>query len=100
MPATSAVPICASTAAAPQRHPKGVEEMSNASKVWLITGSSRGFGAELVRAALAHGDRVIATARHLQRLQPLVDGHHDRARVFALDVTDRDAAGAAVDFAV
>jgi NAD(P)-dependent dehydrogenase (short-subunit alcohol dehydrogenase family) len=70
------------------------------SKVWFITGSSRGFGAELVRAVLAHGDRVVATARQPEQLRALVDGYEDRARVFGLDVTDADAAVAAVEFAV
>ncbi|HET6731401.1 oxidoreductase [Mycobacterium sp.] len=74
--------------------------MSPASKVWLITGSARGFGAELVRAVLAHGDRVVATARHPEQLRTLVDGHAERARVFGLDVTDADAATAAIEFAV
>lgn len=74
--------------------------MSDTSKVWFITGSSRGFGAELVRAVLAHGDRVVATARQPEQLRALVEGHEDRARVFALDVTDADAAVAAVEFAV
>jgi len=33
------------------------------SKVWFITGSSRGLGRELVRAALDTGDALAATAR-------------------------------------
>jgi NAD(P)-dependent dehydrogenase (short-subunit alcohol dehydrogenase family) len=70
------------------------------SKVWFITGSSRGFGAELVRAVLAHGDRVVATARKPEQLLALIEGHEERARVFELDVTDAEAAAAAVDFAV
>jgi NAD(P)-dependent dehydrogenase (short-subunit alcohol dehydrogenase family) len=74
--------------------------MSDTSKVWFITGSSRGFGAELVRAVLAHGDRVVATARQPEQLRALVEGHEDRARVFGLDVTDAEAAVAAVEFAV
>jgi NAD(P)-dependent dehydrogenase (short-subunit alcohol dehydrogenase family) len=74
--------------------------MSDTSKVWFITGSSRGFGAELVRAVLAHGDRVVATARRPEQLRALVEGHEDRARVFGLDVTDADAATAAIEFAV
>jgi NAD(P)-dependent dehydrogenase (short-subunit alcohol dehydrogenase family) len=74
--------------------------MSDTSKVWFITGSSRGFGAELVRAVLARGDRVIATARQPEQLRALVEGHEDRARVFGLDVTDAEAAAAAVEFAV
>jgi NAD(P)-dependent dehydrogenase (short-subunit alcohol dehydrogenase family) len=32
--------------------------------VWFITGASRGFGRELVSSALAHGDQVVAAARH------------------------------------
>jgi NAD(P)-dependent dehydrogenase (short-subunit alcohol dehydrogenase family) len=74
--------------------------MSDTSKVWFITGSSRGFGAELVRAVLANGDRVVATARQPEQLRALVEGHEDRARVFGLDVTDADAAVAAIEFAV
>jgi NAD(P)-dependent dehydrogenase (short-subunit alcohol dehydrogenase family) len=74
--------------------------MSDTSKVWFITGSSRGLGAELVRAVLANGDRVVATARQPEQLRALVEGHEDRARVFPLDVTDADAAVAAVEFAV
>jgi len=70
------------------------------SKVWFITGSSRGFGAELARTVLANGDRVVATARQPEQLKTLVDGYEDRARVFALDVTDAEAAVAAVEFAV
>ena len=70
------------------------------SKVWFITGSSRGFGAELVRAVLAHGDRVVATARQPEQLHVLIAGSEDRARVFGLDVTDAEAAVAAVEFAV
>lgn len=32
-------------------------------KVWLVTGASRGFGLEIVKAALAAGDKVVATVR-------------------------------------
>lgn len=70
------------------------------SKVWFITGSSRGFGAELVRAVLANGDRVVATARNPEQVRELIAGHEDQARVFPLDVTDAEAAAAAVEFAV
>jgi NAD(P)-dependent dehydrogenase (short-subunit alcohol dehydrogenase family) len=54
----------------------------------------------LVRAVLAHGDRVVATARQPEQLHALVEGHDDRARVFPLDVTDAAAAVVAVEFAV
>ncbi|KAJ6504115.1 hypothetical protein C8R47DRAFT_1316326 [Mycena vitilis] len=41
------------------------------SHVWLITGTSSGFGSCLVASVLARGDRVIATARSLDGLQHL-----------------------------
>ena len=71
------------------------------SKVWFITGSSRGFGAELVRAVLAHGDRVVATARQPEQLRRARRrGTRTGHACSALDVTDAEAAVAAVEFAV
>jgi NAD(P)-dependent dehydrogenase (short-subunit alcohol dehydrogenase family) len=70
------------------------------SKTWLITGSSRGFGRELTRAALERGDRVLATARRPEQLTDLLAGFGDRGRAAALDVTDPVAARAAVQAAV
>ncbi len=40
--------------------------------VWLITGSSRGFGRRLAEAVLVHGDHLIATARRPEQLGDLV----------------------------
>ncbi len=34
------------------------------SKVWFITGATRGIGAEIAKAALAAGDQVVATGRN------------------------------------
>jgi NAD(P)-dependent dehydrogenase (short-subunit alcohol dehydrogenase family) len=62
--------------------------MAQTGRVWLITGCSAGFGRELAVAALAAGDRVMATARRPQRLADLVEAGGDRVRVAALDVTD------------
>jgi NAD(P)-dependent dehydrogenase (short-subunit alcohol dehydrogenase family) len=71
------------------------------SKVWIITGSSRGLGAEIAKAAVAAGDQVVATARNPESLKFLVDAYPDRARAVALDVGDaraaRDAVKAALD---
>ncbi|KAL3419203.1 retinol dehydrogenase [Phlyctema vagabunda] len=36
--------------------------------VWLITGCSSGFGDEITKAALEHGDKVIATSRNVSKL--------------------------------
>jgi NAD(P)-dependent dehydrogenase (short-subunit alcohol dehydrogenase family) len=60
--------------------------MSNA-KVWLITGASRGFGLDIAKAALAAGDKVVATVRKnpegLQSQYPV-----DQLLVTVLDVTN------------
>ncbi len=68
-------------------------------KVWFITGTSRGFGREWVIAALDRGDRVAATARNTDSLDDLVEKYGDAILPIALDVTDRDAATAAVALA-
>jgi NAD(P)-dependent dehydrogenase (short-subunit alcohol dehydrogenase family) len=69
-------------------------------QVWLITGSSRGLGRRLAEAVLAAGHRLFATARDPRQLAPLVDAHGERVRTFELDVTDEQAARAAVAAAV
>jgi NAD(P)-dependent dehydrogenase (short-subunit alcohol dehydrogenase family) len=55
-------------------------------RVWLITGTSSGFGRAIADAALARGDSVVATARRTEALDDLVG--QDRAQVLSLDVTD------------
>lgn len=70
------------------------------SKVWLVTGSSRGLGRDIAEAALAHGDRVVATARRPEQLDALVERYGDRVRAVALDVADPAAGRAAVQAAV
>jgi NAD(P)-dependent dehydrogenase (short-subunit alcohol dehydrogenase family) len=67
-----------------------------ASKVWFITGTSKGFGRVWAEAALARGDRVAATARDVTTLRPLVDQYGDLVAAIALDVTDKAAVTAAV----
>lgn len=54
------------------------------SRVWLITGTSSGFGAEFVKAALSRGDNVIATARNAERIAHLEELG---ASIMQLDVT-------------
>lgn len=63
---------------------------------WFITGASRGFGNVWTRAALRRGDRVVATARDVSALKPLADEFGDAVLPLTLDVTDREAAFAAV----
>jgi NAD(P)-dependent dehydrogenase (short-subunit alcohol dehydrogenase family) len=66
------------------------------SKVWFITGTSRGFGREFAVAALRRGDRVAATARSVTALDDLAAEFGDRLLPLRLDVTDRAADEAAV----
>lgn len=56
-------------------------------KVWLITGSSSGFGRTLAESVLDSGDRVIATARKPEQLVGLVERYPSAVRAVGLDVT-------------
>src|SRR5215469_15707932 len=67
-----------------------------ASKIWFITGTSRGFGREWAIAALDRGDKVAATARHISSLDDLVARYGDAILPIQLDVTDREGDFAAV----
>ncbi|MEU6032711.1 SDR family NAD(P)-dependent oxidoreductase [Streptomyces tauricus] len=65
-------------------------------QTWFITGSSRGLGRALVRAALEAGDLVAASARNTEQLTDLVAEFGDRIRPIRLDVTDPEAARTAL----
>jgi NAD(P)-dependent dehydrogenase (short-subunit alcohol dehydrogenase family) len=70
------------------------------SKVWLITGSSRGLGRQFVQAALEAGHRVVAAARNPLQLSHVVSKYGDRVRAVALDVTNEVQAQHAIDAAI
>ena len=55
-------------------------------KKWLITGCSSGFGRAIAEAALAAGQRVIATARDVRSIADLE--RSGSCEVMALDITD------------
>jgi NADP-dependent 3-hydroxy acid dehydrogenase YdfG len=57
-----------------------------AQKIWMITGASRGLGAEVAKAALAAGEKVIATGRGRDGLNFPAD--HDSLLAVEMDVTD------------
>lgn len=67
-----------------------------ASKVWFITGASKGFGREWTIAALERGDKVAATARKTDTLDDLVEKYGESILPLQLDVNDREADFAAV----
>jgi NAD(P)-dependent dehydrogenase (short-subunit alcohol dehydrogenase family) len=64
-------------------------------KVWLVTGASRGMGAEFARAALEVGHAVVATGRRPAEVTDAL-GESDRLLVTALDVTSVDESEAAI----
>ncbi|MBX4925205.1 oxidoreductase [Rhizobium binae] len=70
------------------------------SKVWLITGSSRGLGRALAEAVLASGDNLVATARDPLQLADLSERYGGQVLTLALDVSDEAAAAAAVEAGV
>ena len=59
-------------------------------KVWFITGSSRGLGRSLTEAVLASGDKVAATARNPETLNDLVEKYPGLIYPVKLDVTQYD----------
>lgn len=56
------------------------------SKIWFITGATRGIGAELARAVLAAGHTVVATGRKAESVRQAL-GAEGRLLPLALDVT-------------
>lgn len=70
--------------------------MSTNSKVWFITGASRGFGALIAKDALARGDKVVATARNPQTVINAL-GSHPNLLALKLDVTSEQAAISAAE---
>src|SRR5260370_10324153 len=70
------------------------------SKVWLITGASRGLGRAFAEAVLKAGDRVVATARNPEQLIELESRYVENIRTVQLDVTDEAQARAAFEAAI
>ena len=64
------------------------DSTSSSSRVWFITGTSTGFGRLLAQELLRRGNRVIATAREISKIEDLVHQHPATARAFTLDVTN------------
>lgn len=67
------------------------------SKIWFITGASRGFGSIWAEAALERGDKVAATARKVEDLADLKERFGDAVLTLALDVTNADQARSAIE---
>lgn len=69
-------------------------------KVWLITGSSSGFGKELCKEILKNGDYCIATARKTEDLEDLKEISQDKLLTLSLDVTNQESINQAKEQAI
>jgi NAD(P)-dependent dehydrogenase (short-subunit alcohol dehydrogenase family) len=69
------------------------------SRVWFVTGASRGLGVHIAQKALAAGHQVVATGRNAEAVLKAV-GRHESLLTVALDITDADAALGAAKAAV
>lgn len=68
------------------------------SKVWFITGASRGFGRAYAEEAVANGDYVVATMRRVREDDEFLKNDH--VLPVSMDVTSEDQIKAAVQQAV
>jgi NAD(P)-dependent dehydrogenase (short-subunit alcohol dehydrogenase family) len=69
-------------------------------KIWFITGSSRGLGRSLTEAVLAKGDKVVATARKPEQFTELTEKYPDQILSVLLDVTDKNQIRTTVEKAI
>ena len=70
-----------------------------APRVFLVTGTSTGFGNELVKIILSKGDHVVATARDSSKLS-FSDANDSNTLLVDLDVTKKASIDAAFDAAI
>jgi NAD(P)-dependent dehydrogenase (short-subunit alcohol dehydrogenase family) len=63
--------------------------------VWIITGTGRGMGVDIAKAALAAGKAVAATGRNIAAVKTAV-GETQDLMVIKLDITSSEDAKAAV----
>jgi NAD(P)-dependent dehydrogenase (short-subunit alcohol dehydrogenase family) len=71
-----------------------------AQKVWLVTGAARGFGLEIVKAALNRGDKVAATIRNPSVALSDIAVKNENLCIVQMDVTTEDQVKAAVDIVI
>ena len=62
------------------------------SKIWLVTGASRGLGREIARAALDAGNTIVATARSADAVRGALGGDDECLHALPLDIVDVEAA--------
>lgn len=67
------------------------------SKIWFITGSSRGLGRSITEAVLEKGDSVAATARNPKQLSDFVEKYPNQILALQLDVASKEQIHSAVE---
>jgi len=61
--------------------------MNNTNKIWFITGAGRGMGVDFAKAALADGNKVIATGRNVSKVKAAL-GESESLLILKLDITN------------
>lgn len=70
------------------------------SKVWLITGAGSGIGLEIAKAALADGNKVVATGRDANKVSNALDNTTDNLLVVQMDVTNPNEINTGINSAI
>jgi len=70
------------------------------SKVWLITGAGSGIGLQIAKAALAAGNKVVATGRDASKVTKAINGSTDNLLVVKMDVTNPKEISTGVNSAI
>ena len=68
--------------------------------VWFITGTSQGFGNELVRCALQRGDFVVATSRNPEKVQASFRNASARLLAIPMDLRSEEAVKIGIQAAI
>jgi hypothetical protein len=69
-------------------------------KVFFVTGTSTGFGAEYVKKIISEGDHAIATARNSSKLEKPEGATEENYLAVDLDVTKKESIDAAFKKAI
>ncbi|MEO6732779.1 MAG: SDR family oxidoreductase [Ferruginibacter sp.] len=70
------------------------------SKVWLITGAGSGIGLQIAKAALAAGNKVVATGRDASKVTKALGDASSDLLVVKMDITNSNEIGTGVNSAI